>query len=48
MHRRIYQAIKAKDAERARAEMGEHLDMARQAQAGEEAREKRQDTGTRR
>jgi GntR family transcriptional repressor for pyruvate dehydrogenase complex len=47
MHRRIYQAIKAKSAERARAQMGEHLDMARQAQAGEEAREHR-DTGARR
>jgi GntR family transcriptional regulator, transcriptional repressor for pyruvate dehydrogenase complex len=48
MHRRIYQAIKAKSAERARAEMGEHLDMARQAQAGEEARERKQDAGPRR
>lgn len=47
MHRRIYQAIKAKNAERAREQMGEHLDMARQAQAGEEAREHR-DTGARR
>lgn len=48
MHRRIYQAIKAHDAERARAGMGEHLDLARQAQAGEEARERRADTATRR
>jgi GntR family transcriptional repressor for pyruvate dehydrogenase complex len=37
MHRRIYQAIKARDPERARREMDEHLDMARQAQAGEES-----------
>jgi GntR family transcriptional repressor for pyruvate dehydrogenase complex len=36
MHRRIYQAIRAKDSERARREMDEHLDLARQAQAGEE------------
>jgi GntR family transcriptional repressor for pyruvate dehydrogenase complex len=36
MHRRIYQAIKARDPERARREMDEHLDLARQAQAGEE------------
>lgn len=36
MHRRIYQAIKARDPERARAEMSAHLDLARQAQAGEE------------
>jgi GntR family transcriptional regulator, transcriptional repressor for pyruvate dehydrogenase complex len=36
MHRRIYQAIKAHDPERARREMGAHLDLARQAQAGEE------------
>ena len=48
MHRRIYQAIKAKSAERARGAMGEHLDLARQAQAGEEARERRYDTGARR
>jgi GntR family transcriptional repressor for pyruvate dehydrogenase complex len=47
MHRRIYQALKARDPERARGEMGEHLDMARQAQAGEEAREKK-DGGARR
>ena len=36
MHRRIYRAIKARDADRARHEMSEHLDLARQAQAGEE------------
>jgi GntR family transcriptional repressor for pyruvate dehydrogenase complex len=36
MHRRIYRAIKDRDAERARTEMSEHLNMARQAQAGEE------------
>jgi GntR family transcriptional regulator, transcriptional repressor for pyruvate dehydrogenase complex len=36
MHRRIYRAIKARDAESARREMSEHLDLARQAQAGEE------------
>lgn len=39
MHRRIYLAIKARDPERARREMGEHLDLARRAQAGEEERE---------
>jgi GntR family transcriptional repressor for pyruvate dehydrogenase complex len=37
MHRRIFRAIKARDAERARMEMSAHLDLARQAQAGEEA-----------
>lgn len=36
MHRRIYQAIRDKDPERARAEMTRHLDLARQAQASEE------------
>jgi GntR family transcriptional repressor for pyruvate dehydrogenase complex len=36
MHRRIYRAIKARDPERARREMSEHLDLARQAQASEE------------
>src|SRR4029450_5586453 len=36
MHRRIYQAIKARDPERARREMDEHLDLARHAQGGEE------------
>jgi GntR family transcriptional repressor for pyruvate dehydrogenase complex len=36
MHRRIYQAIRDRDAERARLEMSQHLDLARQAQASEE------------
>ncbi len=36
MHRRIYRAIKAGDAEKARDEMGMHLLLARQAQASEE------------
>jgi GntR family transcriptional repressor for pyruvate dehydrogenase complex len=36
MHRRVYRAIKARDPERARREMSEHLDLARRAQAGEE------------
>ena len=36
MHRRIYQAIRDKDPERARVEMTRHLDLARQAQASEE------------
>jgi GntR family transcriptional repressor for pyruvate dehydrogenase complex len=36
MHRRIYQAIRDRDAERARVEMAQHLDLARQAQASEE------------
>src|SRR5262249_61361130 len=36
MHRRIYQAIRDKDPERARMEMTRHLDLARQAQASEE------------
>ena len=36
MHRRIYQAIRDRDSERARLEMSRHLDMARQAQASEE------------
>ena len=36
MHRRIYQAIRDKDSARARAEMSDHLDLARQAQASEE------------
>jgi GntR family transcriptional repressor for pyruvate dehydrogenase complex len=35
MHRRIYQAIKAKNPELARRAMGEHLEQARQAQAAE-------------
>jgi len=37
MHRRIYQAIRDRDAERARAEMARHLDLARMAQASEES-----------
>lgn len=36
MHRRIYQSIRDHDPERARSEMGAHLDLARQAQATEE------------
>ncbi len=36
MHRRIYQAIRDKDPQRARAEMSRHLEMTRQAQAAEE------------
>ena len=36
MHRRVYQAIRARDPERAREEMGQHLDLARHAQAAEE------------
>src|SRR5215213_4456880 len=36
MHRRIYQAIRDRDPERARAEMARHLDLARMAQATEE------------
>ncbi|HEX2833129.1 MAG TPA: FadR/GntR family transcriptional regulator [Thermoanaerobaculia bacterium] len=36
MHRRIYQAIRDKDPERARLEMTRHLDLARSAQASEE------------
>lgn len=36
MHRRIYQAIREHDAERARAEMTKHLELARTAQASEE------------
>jgi GntR family transcriptional repressor for pyruvate dehydrogenase complex len=36
MHRRIYQAIRDKDPERARREMTTHLDLARSAQASEE------------
>ena len=36
MHRRIYRAIKARDAVKARDEMGMHLALARQAQASEE------------
>jgi GntR family transcriptional regulator, transcriptional repressor for pyruvate dehydrogenase complex len=40
MHRRIYRAVKAGDPERARREMAEHLDLARQAQAREEVSER--------
>jgi GntR family transcriptional repressor for pyruvate dehydrogenase complex len=36
MHRRIYQAIRDRDGERARMEMSKHLDLARAAQALEE------------
>lgn len=36
MHRRIYQAIRDRDSERARAEMSAHLELARKAQASEE------------
>ena len=36
MHRRIYQAIRDKDPERARGEMAKHLDLARASQAMEE------------
>jgi GntR family transcriptional repressor for pyruvate dehydrogenase complex len=36
MHRRIYQAIRDREPERARAAMSEHLEMARSAQASEE------------
>ncbi len=36
MHRRIYQAIRDRDPERARLEMTKHLDLARAAQASEE------------
>lgn len=39
MHRHIYQAIRDKDPERARAEMSRHLEMTRQAQAAEEMSE---------
>jgi len=35
MHRRIYRAIRARDVERARREMAEHLEKARKAQASE-------------
>lgn len=35
MHRRIYRAIRARDVERARREMAEHLEKAREAQARE-------------
>jgi GntR family transcriptional repressor for pyruvate dehydrogenase complex len=36
MHRRIYRAVKPREEERARHEMSEHLDLARQAEATEE------------
>ena len=36
MHRRIYQAIRDRDAERARLEMSRHLDLARASQALED------------
>ena len=36
MHRRIYQAIRDRNPERAREEMSRHLDLARMAQASEE------------
>jgi GntR family transcriptional repressor for pyruvate dehydrogenase complex len=36
MHRRIYRAIRARDADAAQREMNAHLDLARQAQASEE------------
>lgn len=36
MHRRIYQAIRDRDPERAREEMSKHLDLARASQAMEE------------
>jgi GntR family transcriptional repressor for pyruvate dehydrogenase complex len=39
MHRRIYRAIRARDVERARYEMAEHLEKARQALASEPAPE---------
>jgi DNA-binding FadR family transcriptional regulator len=38
MHRRIYQAIRARDPEAARAAMDEHLRLAQAAQASEENR----------
>jgi GntR family transcriptional repressor for pyruvate dehydrogenase complex len=40
MHRRIYQAIRDRNPERARVEMARHLDLARQAQASEELPER--------
>jgi GntR family transcriptional repressor for pyruvate dehydrogenase complex len=39
MHRRIYNAIRDHDADRARREMSEHLDLARMAQASEDVPE---------
>jgi GntR family transcriptional repressor for pyruvate dehydrogenase complex len=41
MHRRIYNAVRDRDPERARREMSEHLDLARMAQASEEGSEHR-------
>ena len=35
MHRKIYFSVKGRDPEEARRQMGEHLALARQAQAGE-------------
>jgi DNA-binding FadR family transcriptional regulator len=46
MHRRICRAIRARDPEQARRE-SEHLDIARQAQAGEEQEERRRARGRR-
>jgi GntR family transcriptional repressor for pyruvate dehydrogenase complex len=37
MHRRIYQAIRKRDADEARAAMDDHLRLAQEAQASEEA-----------
>ena len=39
MHRRIYQAIRDRNPERARQEMSHHLDLARMAQASEETQD---------
>jgi GntR family transcriptional repressor for pyruvate dehydrogenase complex len=39
MHRRIYSAIRDHDADRARQEMSDHLDLARMAQASEDVTE---------
>jgi len=36
MHRRVYDAVRDRDADRARREMSDHLDLARMAQASEE------------
>lgn len=48
MHRRIYQAVKARDPEEARRQMDEHLAMARRAQAGEDHGGADRKTGERR
>jgi GntR family transcriptional repressor for pyruvate dehydrogenase complex len=45
LHRRIYQAIRDRDPERARHAMGDHLDQARQAQAQEDHRPPRSSEG---